>query len=542
MPPRKREGLPSGPDGRGFRKPGTSPGNLSLPCRVFSTPAHSQFSEGAIKIGGAMTKYVPPPLSQTLSFLRNSQGWTQGDLADASGSPANLISDYERGRHKTLSRERIEELVTVIGLSPQLIDETLELLNKVRASREKPGEPVDPMRARLEAVAADLGRATATFFHDLFLRGFNELQVAEERARAPRLWAQLKPLPARQRRIALEGAMDFRSWALCELVCKESTDAARDSADRAVELAGLALRIAELAPGDEAWRSRLQGYAWAHVGNARRVRSDLPGADEAFRRAKKLWKAGEAGDPGCLLDEARMLGLEASLRRAQRRLPEALKLLDRALETDRGDLKKQLLLNKANTLEDFGDFEGAITALRCAAPLVRAEGEPQLLFALDANLAVNLCFLGQHAKAELLLPELRELATKLNNALDVVRLRWLEGRTAAGLGRRDEALIALSHVRDEFAAREIGYDAALVSLELAVLYLEQRQVAAVRNLARQMLWIFRAQGVHREALAALRLFCKAAEQDTVTLDLARKLVVYFHRAQNDPGLRFEDIA
>lgn len=489
-----------------------------------------------------MTKYVPPPLSQTLSFLRNSQGWTQGDLADASGSPANLISDYERGRHKTLSRERIEELVTVIGLSPQLIDETLELLNKVRASREKPGEPVDPMRARLEAVAADLGRATATFFHDLFLRGFNELQVAEERARAPRLWAQLKPLPARQRRIALEGAMDFRSWALCELICKESTNAARDSADRAVELASLALRIAELAPGDEAWRSRLQGYAWAHVGNARRVRSNLPGADEAFRRAKRLWKSGEAGDPGRLLEEARLLDLEASLCRDQRRFAEALSLLDRALAAENSELRTRILLNKATVLLALGDHEAAVAALRWAAPLVEAASDPQLLFVLRFNLAVNLCFLGRHGEVESLFSDLRKLAVKLGNGLDLVRLRWLEGRVAAGLGRREEALATLSHVQDEFVTREIAYDAALVSLEIVVIYMEQGEKAEVRNLARQMLWIFRAQVVHREALAALRLFCQAAEQDTVTLDLARKLVVYFHRAQNDPGLRFEDIA
>src|SRR4051794_14603124 len=32
-----------------------------------------------------------------------------------------------------------------------------------------------------------------------------------------------------------------------------------------------ALRIAELTPGEERWRLRLQGYAWAHVASARRA-------------------------------------------------------------------------------------------------------------------------------------------------------------------------------------------------------------------------------------------------------------------------------
>ncbi|HSK76449.1 MAG TPA: hypothetical protein VLQ45_08310, partial [Thermoanaerobaculia bacterium] len=345
-----------------------------------------------------------------------------------------------------------------------------------------------------------------------------------------------------RRRLLVEKSLEFRSWALCELICKESTDAAPDSADRALELANLALRVAELLPGDEAFRSRLQGYAWAHVGNARRVRSDLPGADEAFGRVRQLWKAGEPGDPGCLLDEARMLGLEASLRRAQRRFPKALELLDKAMQIDRGDVTKHLLLSKAKILEELGEFKAAVAVLQRATPLIEQAGEPRLLLVLRFNLAVNLCFLERHGEAELLFPGLRELVTQLGNDLDMVRFRWLEARTGAGLGRRDEALVGLSCVRDEFASREIAYDAALVSLELASLYLEEEQTAEVRTLARQMLWIFHAQGVHREARAALRIFYEAAERETVTLDLTRRLVVYLHRAQNDPSLRFEDVA
>ncbi len=140
------------------------------------------------------------------------------------------------------------------------------------------------------------------------------------------------------------------------------------------------------------------------------------------------------------------------------------------------------------------------------------------------------------------MPELRKLAAGVGKELDLVRLRWLEGRIAAGLGRRDEALTALSRVREEFVSREIAYDAALVSLELANLYLEEGRKAEVRNLARQMMWIFHAQGVPREALAALRLFCEAAEREAVTLDLARRLAQYLFRAQNDPNLRFEGAA
>jgi hypothetical protein len=47
----------------------------------------------------------------------------------------------------------------------------------------------------------------------------------------------------------------------------------------------------------------------------------------------------------------------------------------------------------------------------------------------------NLSKMGRHREAAVLLPELRELAAAQGGALDPLRLRWVEGRVAAGLGR-----------------------------------------------------------------------------------------------------------
>ena len=85
----------------------------------------------------------------------------------------------------------------------------------------------------------------------------------------------------------------------------------------------------------------------------------------------------------------------------------------------------------------------------------------------------------------------------------------------------------------------MAYDAALVSLELSALYLEQGRTAEVRTLASEMAWVFKAQGVHREALAALGLFCQAAKADNLSVELARRLVSYLGRARHDQELRFE---
>ena len=485
-----------------------------------------------------MKNKMPPIMNQSLSALRLALGWSQQELAQASGIPANLVSDYERGR-KTLSRQRLEQFAAAMGLQPSSVDTSVAFVKTIRASWQTPGSD-DPEDWRIEVLAAEAGRLSTDYTRAMFRLHRNGARALKDRQKAEELWERLKTKKTADRRFLVKEAFEFRNWALCERVCEESVKAAADNADRAVELADLALLIADLAPGDEAWRSRLQGYAWAHVGNARRVRGDLPGANEAFKTSRTKWTLGASDDLG-ILEEACVLGLEASLRQSQRRFPEALELLDQALSADRGQLKKHLLISKAKVFEELGEFAKAIDVLRQAMALIESDTEIRLRFALRLNLGVNLYFLGQYGEAEVLLPELRSMATQLGNSLDLVRLRWLEGRILAGLGKRTEAINVLSRVRAEFASQSIAFDAALASLEVTALYLEEGRTADVKILARQMAPIFQAQGVHREVLAALKLFREAAERETVTVDLARRLVRYLQRAQYNPELRFEDL-
>jgi len=95
-------------------------------------------------------------------------------------------------------------------------------------------------------------------------------------------------------------------------------------------------------------------------------------------------------------------------------------------------------------------------------------------------------------------------------------------------------------VRAAFSKDEIRYDEALAGMELAGLYLRQGRTADVKRLVRQMEPVFRAQGIHEEARKALHLFRHAVEMETVTVELARRIVVYLRKAQDDPQLRFEE--
>jgi hypothetical protein len=60
----------------------------------------------------------------------------------------------------------------------------------------------------------------------------------------------------------------------------------------------------------------------------------------------------------------------------------------------------------------------------------------------------------------------------------------------------------------------------------------------VKILACELAVVFDSKGVHREALAALRIFQQATEQENATAELARRVLGYLFRARHDPGLRF----
>lgn len=127
--------------------------------------------------------------------------------------------------------------------------------------------------------------------------------AAGDRAAAAALWASMAECTPAERQMLVEELDEYQSWALCEQVAAESARKAPDHPREALELAGLALLIAERIPGEPRWGLRVQGYAWAHVGNARRACDDPAGAEEALRLARQLWEAGATGDPG-LLSEA----------------------------------------------------------------------------------------------------------------------------------------------------------------------------------------------------------------------------------------------
>src|SRR4051794_38762512 len=111
-----------------------------------------------------MERKIPPPLSLALGILRTRQGWTQKQLSAATGIPATLLSDYERGR-KTLTRERLDSLLRTMGLQPSRALKGAMRFLQDEAAREP--EPPGPERRQIEETAAESGRMMSDFTRSL---------------------------------------------------------------------------------------------------------------------------------------------------------------------------------------------------------------------------------------------------------------------------------------------------------------------------------------------------------------------------------------
>lgn len=369
------------------------------------------------------------------------------------------------------------------------------------------------------------------------VRHWNEEVVVTEGLEAPELWERLAGLSYEEQVRGVQEETELQTWGLCQLLLKKSREAGFEDPTTAVNLANLAVKIS-CRLGDvyhPDWVQDIRARALAHLGNAWRVLGELRSADDAFRFAESCLEQG-TGDPRL---QAEILGLQSSLRRAQRRLDEALTLLDTALSLYKisGDAQGvgTSLLKKAKILEEKGSFGRAIALLIKRGAEFVAAPDPRLHAYARFNLLVLLTVAERYEEAERLLPEVRGLVGTLDEPLSLVRLHWTEANIASGLGRSAEAEAGFTEVQGAFVERGMAYDAALVSLDLALLYLRERRIPELKRLAAGMVKLFEAQGVQREAIGALYLFQRACEEERLTVKIVNRLAEVLRREKPARG-------
>lgn len=315
---------------------------------------------------------------------------------------------------------------------------------------------------------------------------------------------------------------DFWTWGLCEVLLERSWSLRHEDPKQMLWLAGLATEAADRLDPEKYGALEtfdLRARAWGEYANACRVSDDLVQAEGAIGRALELRKQGSGSESL----RARLAELTAGIMSHQRQFPAAFQALDLAFTIHRklGDLQSaaRVLVQRGIYTGRSGDPEQGIQILAQALRQIGQDDDPKLRFLVLHNILLFRVERGEFRSASLQLFEMRPLYARHAGAVDLVKLRWIEARIAAGLGEWDKAERAFQQVREEFEERGQIYHSAVLGLELAAVWLRQGKTEAVRNLVTETLEVFRSRYVARESIAALLMLRDALERDLATLEL-----------------------
>jgi transcriptional regulator with XRE-family HTH domain len=238
----------------------------------------------------------PKVLRFVVVFLRVHARMTQAQFGEASGIDQATVSRLELG-HQAPSEEALHRMAKVAGIEWTLVAHLQQFYTSLLTAATRRNAGPAPVALDL----TDLEPVLRTALTPYLLEAANcEPPLPspdEQRREAAQIWIALEAHPLRFRRRLIELSPRSGDWALAQRVCEASLKSAARQPEEALELANLALSIAERFPGEEGWRSRLKGFCWAHVGIARQFAQDLAGAAEAFDLAQRLWQA-QVTDPG----------------------------------------------------------------------------------------------------------------------------------------------------------------------------------------------------------------------------------------------------
>lgn len=348
--------------------------------------------------------------------------------------------------------------------------------------------------------------------------------VRREQRRARADLRELMRLPREERAERIERARSrFRSRALADLLVEESRRVVREDPAEAQSLAALVEVVLLWTPGALAadWARDLVLRSRAWEANAIRVAGELRAADRRFAELRARLAREVVGSEAL---HAEISSLEASLRIDQGQAREARRLLAQAAELyqNAGDSQAlgRTLMKWALVERRQDDLEAAVTVQRRALDLLDATADPRLYLQAVSNLAFYLLGLERMDEVQALLAG-HQAGLEEHALWGTPRTQILRGRLA--LAHDDAATAEGLFLAARGGFLEVGdaVRAAVVSLDLALLYLAHGKTAELRRLARSMGQVFESEDLHEEAMATVVLFQQAVAAESLTVEALR---------------------
>jgi tetratricopeptide (TPR) repeat protein len=303
-----------------------------------------------------------------------------------------------------------------------------------------------------------------------------------------------------------------------------------------------ARRLGENGRYPPALAADLHARTLGELANAYRINNQFGEASSLLDDAVVEQQKG-TGDPLVL---ARLWEIGSSVRLAQRRLDIAIEALDGACqlyaEVGEPHLAGRALINKGICTAHTCRYAEAAQILQKGLDQIDAARDPQLAMTGRYCYIYSLADCEEYRKAgrHLLESGLREAFA--GEPLNLLKLRWLEGKIHAGLGRLRKAETAFTAARQGFFEKIQHYDAALVGLELLGVWLRQGKAVEAQELAEDVLETFLGLGIQSEALKALRYLHEACRQRAATPILVKQVADFLRQVEWQPLLRFAPAA
>jgi tetratricopeptide (TPR) repeat protein len=366
--------------------------------------------------------------------------------------------------------------------------------------------------------------------------------LQEERIRAPALVSELLQVAPEKRNLLVANSARFQTWGVFELLLEGSWELRTSNRTRSEELARLAIQLSDYLDSSYYMTELiedLRARAWTYVANLRRIAADLEGAETALAVAYRHLIQG-THEP---FERALFLDLKGSLRHNQRRFPEAIRLIRRAvaifLQQEDQHRAGKSLVSLSLVYSDASEIQAAIPTLKQALELIDPAQDERLLLSAGHNLIWYLTHADRFIEAQGIYRKTLPLYRKHDDSHFGCRRLWVKGRIERGLGQERSAEDLFVAARERCLADALPYEAALVSLELALLYAEQNRTLELKQLAVQMLPVFASRRIHREALAAVMFLERAAAAERLSAELMAGVAEFLDRAAADPGFKFE---
>lgn len=329
----------------------------------------------------------------------------------------------------------------------------------------------------------------------------------------------------------------FWTWGLCERLQERSWELRQKDPAAMVELARHAVEAAQqISPRKYGAQhvSDLLARAWAGLANSYRISDQFDLAEMAFREAFEARRRG-TGSPFL---RARLAEISASLLCDQRYFPEAFQLLDFAHRTYLSHQAfheaGRALIQRGTHTGRSGDPEEGTQLIARGLQLIERDRDPKLVFQSLHSILLFRVERGEFKSTRRQIWDMRPLYMHHGDQILLIKLRGIEGKVFLGLGELDRAARAFQQAKDMFLEKGLTYDAALVSFELAALWLREGKRDKVRQLLQEMLQVFRARYIAREAVAAMIMLRDAANRDELTVDLLEMIGELFRAYQDKP--------